>query len=295
MAASPTINILLIGPPGHGKSTLINGLAGKVIAQSRGGNASCTLDCSIYEAQLGGTKFNLIDTPGFSATDIKPEIYYQTMKKIRQVGSLDAVWLVKTSRCTVEDEQLTTLFLTTLCGPFPVDQLEITLLANKIPALDDEELQEEVDKWRKDLPSRRIIGVRSISSNKPEKIASNIGPDLMRMIAGGLVIKQGKQIIQCPIGTDPDDFESQSYTMSRVWRSKESKEWEEGIKKFEETQPGIVGVMERASKWYRSKISNFLGVSTILTAIGDVFRSHRTPENQAEWVQLIQANIKADE
>ncbi|KAI0975614.1 P-loop containing nucleoside triphosphate hydrolase protein [Xylaria arbuscula] len=59
-----SLRILIVGVTGSGKSTLITSALGRDVGVGHGVE-SYTQTCNVYPIQLGGTQFELIDTPGF--------------------------------------------------------------------------------------------------------------------------------------------------------------------------------------------------------------------------------------
>ena len=67
------VNILVIGPTGSGKSTLINNLMRKTMAKARHGASSVTTEVKKYEGEYEGIKIRVYDTVGFSDTEGKSD------------------------------------------------------------------------------------------------------------------------------------------------------------------------------------------------------------------------------
>ena len=63
-----TLNVLLIGTSGTGKSSLINYLAGATLAEVNKSGNSCTTETMIYDVPLFDKKLRIFDTQGFNDT-----------------------------------------------------------------------------------------------------------------------------------------------------------------------------------------------------------------------------------
>ena len=61
-------NVLLLGPSGSGKSSIINYLAGKELAEVDKVGKSCTTQTKCYEVTLKDMKLNIIDSQGLFDT-----------------------------------------------------------------------------------------------------------------------------------------------------------------------------------------------------------------------------------
>ena len=63
-----TLNVLLIGTSGIGKSSLINYLAGATLAKVSKSGISCTTETMFYDVTLFNKKLRIFDTQGFNDT-----------------------------------------------------------------------------------------------------------------------------------------------------------------------------------------------------------------------------------
>ena len=83
------VSILVIGPTGSGKSTLINALMGKIVAEAGHGAKRVTTKVGEYEGEFKGVKIKIYDTIGFRDTEGRSD--GSILKEIAAVDKFDLV------------------------------------------------------------------------------------------------------------------------------------------------------------------------------------------------------------
>ena len=105
------VNILVIGPTGCGKSTLINALMGKTVAKVKHGAASCQTELVLHHGNHEGIEITVYDTVGFSDTKGKSE--NNIVKEIAKENKFDLI-LICTRMDSRADDKVKQMF-TVLC------------------------------------------------------------------------------------------------------------------------------------------------------------------------------------
>ena len=83
------VSILVIGPTGSGKSTLVNNLMGDTVARVREGASSATSQVEKYEGKYEGVKIRVFDTVGFGDTEGRSN--QSIIKEIADANKFDLV------------------------------------------------------------------------------------------------------------------------------------------------------------------------------------------------------------
>uniref|UniRef100_A0A1X7UYE7 AIG1-type G domain-containing protein n=1 Tax=Amphimedon queenslandica TaxID=400682 RepID=A0A1X7UYE7_AMPQE len=83
------VNILVMGIAGSGKSTLVNGLLGKKVAQTGGGGTPVTGDTKGYRGEARGIQLNVYDSVGFG--DCEGRTNKNVVSKIAKAGQFHLI------------------------------------------------------------------------------------------------------------------------------------------------------------------------------------------------------------
>ena len=105
------VNILVIGPTGSGKSTLINALMGDTVARVKHGAAACQTELELYHGNYEGIGITVYDTVGFSDTKGKSED--SIVKEIAKKNKFDLI-LICIRMDSRADDKIKKMF-TVLC------------------------------------------------------------------------------------------------------------------------------------------------------------------------------------
>ena len=118
------VNILVIGPAGSGKSTLINALMGDTMANVKHGAASCQTKLELHRGNHEGIKIRIYDTVGFSDTKGKSED--DIVKEIAKENKFDLILICTRMDCRADDK-IKKMF-TVLCDNISKQMWERTVI-----------------------------------------------------------------------------------------------------------------------------------------------------------------------
>ena len=118
------VNILVIGPTGSGKSTLINALMGDTVARVKHGAASCQTELELHHGNYEGIEISVYDTVGFSDTKGKSES--NIVKEIAKENKFDLILICTRMDCRADDK--VKQMFTVLCDNISQQMWERTVI-----------------------------------------------------------------------------------------------------------------------------------------------------------------------
>ena len=118
------VNILVIGPTGCGKSTLINALMGDTMARVKHGAASCQTELVLHHGNHEGIEISVYDTVGFGDTEGKSE--GSIVKEIAKKNKFDLI-LICIRMDSRADDKVKRMF-TVLCENVSQQMWERTVI-----------------------------------------------------------------------------------------------------------------------------------------------------------------------
>ncbi|KAF8552005.1 hypothetical protein OG21DRAFT_1394569, partial [Imleria badia] len=112
-------SIILFGQTGHGKSSVINLIAGKEIAAASSGAKGCTLSFKSYNFPANGRRYHIWDTVGLDEPDMEFTAIGQACELIQDLTSEGGVDLllfcIRAPRITGTSQANYRLFYEVLC------------------------------------------------------------------------------------------------------------------------------------------------------------------------------------
>ena len=96
-ARKDPVNILVIGTAGSGKSTLVNGLVGRKVAQTGGGGTAVTNEVKSYRGEALGIQLNVFDSVGFGEGRTGRDV----VSEIAKAGRFDLILICVRMDCRI--------------------------------------------------------------------------------------------------------------------------------------------------------------------------------------------------
>ena len=157
-----TLNIVLFGETGVGKSSVINLIAGRPIAKTSPDADGCTMHSQDYRFDLGPRQISIWDTVGLEEPQIGVNGYYSAIikaysliRKLNEAGGVDLLlFCIRGNRITATTQSNYRLFYEVLCDK----QVPIALV---ITHLEREPRME--DWWERNKDNISRYGIKSAS------------------------------------------------------------------------------------------------------------------------------------
>ncbi|KAF8556075.1 hypothetical protein OG21DRAFT_1409788, partial [Imleria badia] len=95
---NPTINVVLFGEPGVGKSAVVNLIARKNVVRVLSGVHGCTMQSTRYDIPIDNTNFCVFETVGLEEPEIRGDGYLAALEKayefVHKLGAAGGVHLL---------------------------------------------------------------------------------------------------------------------------------------------------------------------------------------------------------
>lgn len=120
---SNTLNVILFGETGVGKSSVINLMAGSLVAEVSSDLGGCTMNSTDYKVTIGSRKITIWDTVGLEEPEMGVNGYYlaiaqahRLIQKLGQAGGVDLLpFCIRGNRITSTTQSNYRLFYEILC------------------------------------------------------------------------------------------------------------------------------------------------------------------------------------
>ncbi|KAH0827570.1 P-loop containing nucleoside triphosphate hydrolase protein [Lanmaoa asiatica] len=157
---SPSLNIILFGETGVGKSSVINLIAGRPIAQTSPDVQGCTMSFKPYSFPVGGRTFHIWDTVGLEEPEMGANGYLPAIEQACELinhltsqGGVDLLlFCIRGNRVTATTQSNYRLFYEVLCR----SQVPIALVITHL------EREADMEKWwERNVESLERYGIKA--------------------------------------------------------------------------------------------------------------------------------------
>ena len=180
-----TVNILVIGPVGVGKSTLINAMFGENVAKAAISARAVTSDIHSYELDHKGATIKIYDTPGFQDTEGKSDrsILFEIAKR----GQFDLILI-----CTKLVESVNVRMLSELASVLHEEMWKRTVVvftfANQYSTM-------ESIKGSNDIKSQMKVQINEHKARVVEFLSKSIKREVLEEIPFCIAGLKDKQLL----------------------------------------------------------------------------------------------------
>ncbi|KIK27900.1 hypothetical protein PISMIDRAFT_145192 [Pisolithus microcarpus 441] len=156
-----SINIILFGETGVGKSSVVNLIAGRTVAEVSPDVEGCTLQSKEYKFDVGSIRVSIWDTVGLEEPEVGVDGYipaiekaWLLIKRLREAGGVDLLlFCIRANRVTMTTQSNYRLFYEVLCG----QQVPIALVITHLEREVDME-----DWWTRNHKSIEKYGIKEV-------------------------------------------------------------------------------------------------------------------------------------
>lgn len=171
-----SINIILFGETGVGKSSVVNLIAGRTVAEVSPDVEGCTLQSKEYKFDVGSIRVSIWDTVGLEEPEVGVDGYipaiekaWLLIKRLREAGGVDLLlFCIRANRVTMTTQSNYRLFYEVLCG----QQVPIALVITHLEREVDME-----DWWTRNHKSIEKYGIKCAGHACVTGIPDNRGPE----------------------------------------------------------------------------------------------------------------------
>lgn len=192
MEPTKSINIILFGETGVGKSSVVNLIAGRPIAEISPDVGACTLESKEYKFNVDTMNLSIWDTVGLAEPQMVGDIYIPAIEKacslikqLRDAGGVDLLlFCIPGTQPNATMQSNYRLFYEVLCG----QNVPIALI---ITHLENEEVMEEW--WNRNKDKITEMGIKCAAHACVTGLPDKKGPDGKHEISKRAIIDLLKQ------------------------------------------------------------------------------------------------------
>ena len=171
-----SINVILFGETGVGKSSVVNLIAGRTVAEVSLDVEGCTMHSKEYRFDVGSMRVSIWDTSGLEEPEMGVHGYvpavekaWLLIKQLREAGGVDLLlFCIRGNRITMTTQSNYRLFYEVLCG----QQVPIALVITHL----EREVNME-DWWDRNKKSIERYGIKCAGHACVTGIPDNRGPE----------------------------------------------------------------------------------------------------------------------